>query len=121
MSWESEGRWAGIPVFGEGLSTAQVRMLRKFSMGDTAIVIASGDEYRQKLTTGYLLDLALYYDRVRAVSLSHSPSTIAAAESGSKVLNDALGMARPLLTDRLGGAAADIASDPEPPERGPDL
>ena len=121
MSRESEGRWAGIPVFGEGLSTAQVRMLRKFSMGDTAIVIASGDEYRQKLTTGYLLDLALYYDRVRAVSLSHSPSTIAAAESGSKVLNDALGMARPLLTDRLGGAAADIASDPEPPERGPDL
>jgi hypothetical protein len=122
MSRVSDGQWAGIPVFGAGLSTAQVRMLRKFSLGDTAIVIANGDEHRQKLTTGYLFDLALYYDRVRAVALPHSPSAIATAESGPRIMNDLLTTARPVLTYRFGGAAAaDLVRDPEPPDRGPGL
>jgi hypothetical protein len=122
MSRELEGRWAGIPVFGAGLSTAQVRMLRKFSLGDTAIVIAHGDEHRQKLTTGYLFDLALYYDRVRAVVLPQSPSSIVNAEYGPQIMNDLLTTARPSLTYRLGGAAsANLVGDPEPPDPGPSL
>ena len=122
MSRATEGQWAGIPVFGAGLSTAQVRMLRKFSLGDTAIVIAHGDEHRQKLTTGYLFDLALYYDRVRAVVLPHSPSSIVSSEYGPQIMNDLLTTARPILTYRFGGAAsANLAGDPEPPDRGPGL
>lgn len=122
MSRATEGQWAGIPVFGAGLSTEQVRMLRKFSLGDTAIVIAHGDELRQKLTTGYLFDLALYYDRVRAVVLPHSPSSIVSSEYGPQIMNDVLTTARPILTYKFGGeASANLASDPEPPDRGPDL
>lgn len=121
MSRETDGRWAGIPVFGDGLSTSQVRMLRKFTLGDTAIVLVSGDEHRRKLTTAYLFDVALYYDRVRAVAISHSLSTIAAAESGSQVLNDLLATARPILSHTVGGRAAELTRDPEPHDRGPDL
>lgn len=122
MSRELDGRWAGIPVCGAGLSTAQARMLRKFSFGDTAIVIATGDEHRQKLTTGYLFDLALYYPRVRAVVLPHSPSVIAADGSGPQIMSDLLTTARPMLTYRFGSAAdAQAIRDPEPPDHGPEL
>ncbi|WP_165547115.1 hypothetical protein [Kribbella sindirgiensis] len=122
MSRETDGQWVGIPVFGAGLSTAQARMLRKFSLGDTVIVVAHGDEHRRKLTTGYLFDLALYYDRVRAVVLPHSPSSIVNAEHGPQTMNDLLTTVRPSLTYRFGGAvAAELMGYPEPPDRGPDL
>ncbi|MBP2351706.1 hypothetical protein JOF29_002789 [Kribbella aluminosa] len=122
VSRKLDGRWAGVPVCSDGLSTAQVRMLRKFSLGETALVIASGDDHRRKLTTGYLLDLARYYPQVLAVSLSHSPSVIAAAESGPEHLNAVMSTPRPIMTYRLGGAAAaDLIHDPEPPGRGWEL
>ncbi|MEV6273337.1 hypothetical protein AB0L64_39640 [Kribbella sp. NPDC051936] len=122
MSRHSGGQWAAIPVLGDGLSTAQVRMLRKFSLGDTAIVIASGCEHRQKLTTGYLFDLALYYDRVRAVVLPHSLTAIGAAKSGPQIINHVLTTARPVLTYRVGDVpTTERARDPESPDDGPGL
>lgn len=122
MSRRSGGRWAGIPVCGDGLSTAQVRMVRKFSLSETAIVLAGGNQYQQKLTTGYLLDLAMHYPHVRAVVLPHRPSVIAASDHGPQFLNDVLTTARPILTYRFGSAAAEgLIRDSEPPDHGPGL
>lgn len=121
VSRQFDGRWAGVPAFGSGLSTAQVRMLRKFSLGDTAIVIAVGDEHRRKLASGYLLDLSLYYDRVRAVVMPYAPSTLAAVEFGPEYLNDLLATGKPVLTYGGGRAARDLAHEPGLPDRGPGL
>jgi hypothetical protein len=121
MSRALDGRWAGIPVCGDGLSTAQVRMLRKYSSSDTAVVVAAGDDYRRKLTTGYLLDLARSYDKVQALVLPASPSALAADPSGAHVMNDILVSTRPLLTYRFGAHAESVHHDPEPADRGPDL
>jgi hypothetical protein len=120
MSRQMDGQWAGIPVCGPGLSTAQTRMLRKFSMSDQVIVILSGDEYRQKLTAGYLADLTMHYDRIRAVVMPWTASTLLSTEGGHQVMTDLLTTAPPTYSYRLGGAGADLR-DPEPPDQGPEL
>ncbi|WP_432877609.1 hypothetical protein ACQPYH_29080 [Kribbella sp. CA-245084] len=79
---ELGGQWAGVPVCGTGLSSAQARMLRKFSMSDTAVVVVSGDDQEQKLSTGYMLDLALHFDRVRAFELPCSLREFVSVEDG---------------------------------------
>ncbi|MDX2971785.1 hypothetical protein [Kribbella solani] len=119
MSRRLEGQWAGIPVVGAGLSTAQARMLRKFTMGDKVVVLLHGDEHRQKLTSGYLLDLAVYYDQVRAVALSCSPRELVSFEAGPRALQELLTTTRPALTYRIGHAAAGV--EYEPPDRQLDL
>lgn len=116
------GQWAGIPVCADGLSTAQVRMLRKFSRGDTAIVVASGDEHRRKLTSAYLFDLARSYPQVMTVAMSHSLSLVAAQAEGPELLKEVLSTSSPSMTYRLGNSAKpDLLHDPEPPDHGPDL
>jgi hypothetical protein len=42
VSRELDGRWAGIPVCGEGLSTAQARMLRRYTTSERVIVALPG-------------------------------------------------------------------------------
>ncbi|MFD7161462.1 hypothetical protein ACFV9C_43235 [Kribbella sp. NPDC059898] len=120
ISRQLDGRWAGIPVCGDAMSTAQVRMLRKFTLGDTALIIASGDEHRRKLTSSYLIDLARYYPKVRALSLPEAPSLIAAGEDGPEYLATVMSTTRPVMTYRI-GATADVVHDPQPPDLGQDL
>jgi DNA primase len=122
MSRRLDGQWAAIPVCGETLSTAQVRMLRKFSMTDTVAVMVSGDERSQKRAVGYIPDLMLHYDRVRAVALSGSAREFTSLDDGPERLHELLTTAPPTMSYRIGSrAAAQISPDPEPPDRGLDL
>jgi hypothetical protein len=122
MSRRLDGQWAAIPVCGDGLSTAQVRMLRKFSMTDTVAVMVSGDERSQKRAVGYIPDLMLHYDRVRAVALSGSAREFTSLDDGPERLHELLTTAPPTMSYRIGSrAAAQISPDPEPPDRGLDL
>ncbi|WP_432877468.1 hypothetical protein ACQPYH_28785 [Kribbella sp. CA-245084] len=119
---ELGGQWAGVPVCGKGLSTAQARMLRKFSMSDTAVVVVSGNDQEQKLSTGYMLDLALHFDRVRAFELPCSLREFVSVEDGRAQLLELLTTEFVTVVHRSGGrAAADMSHDPEPPDRGPEL
>jgi hypothetical protein len=122
MSRRLDGQWAGIPVCGDGLSTAQVRMLRKFSMTDTVAVMVSGDERSQKRAVGYIPDLMLHYDRVRAVALSGSAREFTSLDDAPARLHELLTTAPPTMSYRIGSrAAAQVSPDPEPPDRGLDL
>jgi hypothetical protein len=121
MSRQTDAQWAAIPVCGPALSTAQTRMLRKFTMGDQAIVILTGDAHRQKLTSAYLTDLAFHYYRLRAVILPCRPGLLVSADGGPQLMSELLAKTPPTLSFRLGVTAADLIPDPEPPDRGPGL
>jgi hypothetical protein len=73
----------------------------------------------------YLLDLAFFFDRVRAVSLSPGETLagLANKQFGAERLNDLLANSRPLMTYRTTGRGflALQSADPDPPHRGPEL
>ncbi|TDO51527.1 DNA primase-like protein [Kribbella sp. VKM Ac-2527] len=121
----SSGRWVGIPVCGAGLSTAQARMLRRYSTTDQVIVALSGDEPQRNQAAGYLLDLAFFFDRVRAVGIpaGYTPASLVLTDGGPGHLRDVLSAARPLMTYRntVSRRIASPALDSDPPDRGPGL
>lgn len=122
---QTGGQWAGIPVCGGGLSTAQANMLRKFSASDKVIVLLAGTEVERNQSAGYLLDLAFFFDRVRAVALppEQSLAGMAQQDSGVERINDLLLKSRPLMTYRASGSGflALRSTDHDPPAPGPGL
>ena len=123
---QTGGQWAGIPVCGGGLSTAQARMLRRFCTSDKVIVVLAGSEAERNQSAGYLLDLAFFFDRVRAVGLpaGESLAGMAQRESGVERVHDLLLKSRPLMTYRASGSgfvALRKADLPPPEPGGPEL
>jgi hypothetical protein len=85
-------------------------------------VMVSGDERSQKRAVGYIPDLMLHYDRVRAVALSGSAREFTSLDDAPTRLLELLTTAPPTMGYRIGSrAAAKISPDPEPPDRGLDL
>ncbi|MGW6278448.1 hypothetical protein [Kribbella sp. NPDC055071] len=123
VSRSMNGEWAGVPVCGAGLSTAQARMLRGFSATDKVIVAISGNQAERHQAAGYLLDLAFFFDRVRAVELPVAPATLVQWEGGTNGLHDVLSRAKPLMTYRTTGAGflSTRAADPDPPDQTPGI
>jgi DNA primase len=125
VSRRSSGEWAGIPVCGGGLSTAQARMLRRYSATDKVIVALSGDEPQRHQTAGYLLDLAFFFDRVRAIGFpaGYTPASLALTDGGAAHLHDVLSTPLPLMTYRSGASRRipSQALDSDPPDLGPDV
>lgn len=121
---QAGGQWAGIPVCGGGLSTAQANMLRQFSTSDRVVVVLAGSEAERNQSAGYLLDLAFFFDRVRAVALPPGESLAGLAqESGAKHVHDLLLTSRPLMTYRASGSGFVTlrSTDLDPPVTGPGL
>lgn len=123
LSREMDGQWAGIPVCGGGLSTAQARILRRFSTGDKVIVALSGDMPARQQAAGYVLDLAFFFDRVRAIDVPAGAAVEAMQEDGARQLHDLLAKARPLMTYKVSGSGywASHQADPDPPHSAPGL
>lgn len=119
---QESGSWAGIPVFGGGLSTSQAKTLSDFSVSETVIVVLSGNEAERNQSAGYLLDLAFFFNRVRAVAVppGQSLAGLAREEFGGKQLNEVLRGARPLMTYRASGRGflASRNTDLDPPAPG---
>jgi hypothetical protein len=122
-SREFGGEWAGIPVCGSGLSTAQARTLRRFSTSDRVVVVLSGDEAARHQTAGYVLDLAMFFDRIRAIEFPSGvgPASILQLDSGPERLREVMSKTRPLMTYRVSGQGflASQGIDPDPPEASP--
>jgi DNA primase len=116
------GQWAGIPVCGGGLSTAQSRTLRDFSASDKALVLLSGSEAERKQAAGYLLDLAFFFDRVHTVAVppGQTLAGVARGPFGAERVNDLLANSRPLMTYRATGRGfvASLGADSDPPDPG---
>ncbi|MER7243100.1 hypothetical protein [Kribbella sp. NPDC000426] len=117
-----DGQWAAIPVCGGGLSTSQAKTLREFSTTEKVIVVLSGTEAQRNQNAGYLLDLAFFFNRVRAVSLGPGETLagLAGKEFGAERLSDLLANSRPLMTYRTSGSGffALRSVDPDPPAPG---
>ncbi|MFF1819749.1 hypothetical protein ACFVWG_20785 [Kribbella sp. NPDC058245] len=123
LSREVGGQWAGIPVCGGGLSTAQARIVRRYSRTDKAIVVLSGDEPSRHQAAGYVFDLALFFDRVRAVEMSMGMASAVMRGGAKAELQDLLSGPRPLITYKVseGRAGTLHAEDLDPPAQGPGL
>ncbi|WP_165952302.1 hypothetical protein [Kribbella albertanoniae] len=123
LSRESGGQWAGIPVCEGGLSTAQARLVRRFSRTDKVIVVLSGDELARHEAAGYVFDLALFFDRVRAVEMSIGIADAVVRGGAIAELQDLLSGPRPLITYKVseGKHEALHAEDLDPPAQGPGL
>ncbi|TCO41017.1 DNA primase-like protein [Kribbella antiqua] len=129
VSRQARGRWAGIPVCGAGLSTAQARILSGASVTDTAVVVLSGGDAERRQTAGYLLDLAFFFDRVRVIGLppGQTPASLYLTKNGPQQLREALETSRPLADYRSRRYVAVTRrlrtpdADPDPPARGPGL
>ncbi|MFK4088790.1 hypothetical protein ACI2LF_32045 [Kribbella sp. NPDC020789] len=123
LSRESGGQWVGIPVGEDGLSTAQARMIRRYSRTDKVIVVLSGDDIARQRAAGYVFDLAFFFDRVRAVELGMGFANAAMREGTTEALRDLLSGSRPLITYKVtGGDRGPLrVEDMDPPDRGPGL
>jgi hypothetical protein len=99
-------------------------MLRQFSTSDKVVVVLAGSEAERNQSAGYLLDLAFFFDRVRAVALPPGESLAGLAqEFGAKRVHDLLLTSRPLMTYRASGRGfvALRSTDLDPPAPGPGL
>ncbi|MEV6273336.1 hypothetical protein AB0L64_39635 [Kribbella sp. NPDC051936] len=125
VSMQTGGLWAGIPVCGGGLSTAQASMLRQFSTSDRVVVVLAGSEKERNQSAAYLLDLAFFFDRVRAVALPQGESLagMAQKDSGAVRVNELLLRSRPLMTYRVSGSGYSALRSVglDPPGSGPGL
>ncbi len=123
LSREAGGQWAGIPVCDGGLSTAQARMVRRYSRSDKVIVVSSGSEIARHKTAGYAFDLAIFFDRVRAVEIPMGISAARVRGGAASQLRDLLSGSRPLITYKVseGRHGTLHAEDLDPPAQGPRL
>ncbi|WP_405056837.1 hypothetical protein OG474_29365 [Kribbella sp. NBC_01505] len=119
LSRETGGKWVGIPVCEGTLSTAQARLVRRWSRSDKVIVVLTGEDAARNQTAGCVFDLALFFDRVRAAQLSMPISTAVMHEGTKGQLVEILSGPRSVVTSK--GADDQLVGDLNPPARGPGL
>ncbi|WP_327640836.1 hypothetical protein OHB24_21325 [Kribbella sp. NBC_00482] len=104
-SFRTGGEWAGIPLCGGGLSTAQVNILRESSTSRTVLLVQSGTEAERDQAAGYMQDLSRFFERVRGIALplGQTLAGLAQKEFGGGRLNDLLRNSRPLMKYRASG------------------
>ncbi len=123
LSRATGGQWVGIAVGEDGLSTAQARIVRRYSRTDKVIVMLSGDDVARQRAAGYVFDLALFFDRVRAVEVGMGFASAAMREGAAEALLDLLAGPRPLITYKVIGSDQGPlrVEDMDSPDRGPGL
>ncbi|GAA0597805.1 hypothetical protein HPO96_20820 [Kribbella sandramycini] len=123
LSREFEGQWAGIPVCEGGLSTAQARMVRRYSLTDKAIVVTRGTERSRQEGIGHVFDLSYFFDRVRVLKLTMGISEAVVRGGATEQLVELLSGPRRFMDFRVSEDARGglRAEDLDPPDRGPGL
>ncbi|TDO58222.1 DNA primase-like protein [Kribbella sp. VKM Ac-2571] len=116
-------RWAGIPLCGSQMSSAQAKILYRYTVTDTVIVALDGDqEWRSRALASHP-DLSYFYKRVRAVEIpdGHTPSSLLQTEDGAQRLYDAMVSTRPLEDYKPRRQHLPELDDPSPSPVGPAL
>ncbi|WP_020391718.1 hypothetical protein [Kribbella catacumbae] len=104
LSRSTAKEYAGIPLCGSPVSTAQARMLARYSETDRVIVMVPADRDGRQRAIGASLDLALYFDRTRIIPLPRDSamSSLVHSPSERQTLLTYLSLSRPLTGHRDG-------------------
>jgi len=123
LSRANGGLWVGIPVGEDGLSTAQARIVRHHSRTDKGIVVASGADGGRRRAAGCVVDLAFFFERVRAVELTMGFADAVMREGAADALHELLSGSRSLITYKVTGTGPGPlqVEDVDPPDRRPGL
>jgi len=123
LSRANGGLWVGIPVGEDGLSTAQARIVRRYSRTDKVIAVMSGDDGGRRRAAGCVVDLAFFFDRVRVVELATGFADAVMREGAADALHELLSGSRSLITCKVPGAGRGPlqGEDVDPPDRRPGL
>ncbi|GAA0946841.1 hypothetical protein GCM10009554_43120 [Kribbella koreensis] len=94
----------GIPLAESPLSSAQARMLARFSETDHAIVMIPPERAGRERAIGASLDLALFFDRIRVIPLppDDAMSTLTHSPRERQTMLTYLSLARPLTGHQNG-------------------
>ncbi|TDC16399.1 hypothetical protein E1261_39005 [Kribbella albertanoniae] len=97
--------------------------MRRFTPSDKVIVALSGDMPARQQAAGYVLDLAFFFDRVRAIDVPAGAAVESMRDDGAGELHDLLASARPLMTYKVSGSGywSSEQHDPDPPSSAPGL
>ena len=124
LSRMSGEKWAGIPLCGSLMSSAQARTLYRYTATDTVVVALNSDQEWRRTAVAASPDLSYFYRRVRAVEIpdGHTATSLLQTHDGAQQLHDAMLSTRPLEDDaRRRQHLADVESDPTPATSGPSL
>jgi hypothetical protein len=96
--------YAGIPLCESPLSSAQARMLARYSETDHAIVMIPTVRAGRERAVGASLDLALFFDRIRVIPLppDDAMSTLTHSPRERQTMLTYLSLARPLTGHQNG-------------------
>ncbi|MBP2354931.1 DNA primase [Kribbella aluminosa] len=116
-------RWAGIPMCGAQMSSAQAKTLYRYTVTDTVIVALDGDQEWRRTAIASHPDLSYFYKRVRAVEIpdGQSASSLLKTENGPRRLYDAMVSTRPLEDYKPSRQQLPELDDPSPSPTGPSL
>lgn len=104
LSRSTAKEYVGIPLCESPMTTAQMRMLVRYSETDRVIVMVSPEVEGRQRTTNAALDLPLFFDRVDALPLprGNAMSSLAHSPRERLTLQTYLALARPLTGHRNG-------------------
>ncbi|MEU4193598.1 hypothetical protein AB0E69_16990 [Kribbella sp. NPDC026611] len=116
-------RWAGIPMCGSQMSSAQAKTLYRYTVTDTVIVALDGDKDWRRAAIASHADLSYFYKRVRAVEIpdGQTASSLLKTEDGPRRLYDAMVATRPLEDYKPGRQQLAELDGPTQPPAGPSL
>ncbi len=120
LSRRTADLWAGIPLCGGRLSTAQARFLNRYTAADSVVVATSRDDRWQRALPEFVEDLSFYFKSVSVASLpaEHTPATLLPCDNGPERLRRALLNAVQMAAHRLevGPDIATLKRDPHGPQ-----
>jgi hypothetical protein len=104
LSRSTTKQYVGIPLFEAPISTAQARMLARYSETEHLIVTVPPERVARQRAIGTSLDLALFFKRIRTVPLPSDDaiSTMVHSPDDRQFLLTYLSLARPLTGHQNG-------------------
>ncbi|GAA1602439.1 hypothetical protein GCM10009789_65680 [Kribbella sancticallisti] len=104
VSRSTTKQYVGIPLCESPMSTAQARMLRRYSETDRVIVMMPTDKESRQRAVGAALDLAFFFDRIRVLSRpsGHAMNYVAQSPSGGRSMLEYLSLSKPLTGHQNG-------------------
>jgi hypothetical protein len=98
LSRSTTKQYVGIPLCESPMSTAQARMLARYSETDRVIVMVPAEMESRQRAIGTSIDLAFFFDRIRVLSLppEFAMSDVVRTPGGKQALLEYLSSSKPL-------------------------